>query len=116
MFLFYDVFINHFPKIHRSVLRKVTIDLLYIFEMFLMSIYGKKLLTQLVNQTYFGNFTCLQTPLVAQNCQASVRFSYYFGRKVLFQRWIIVVSVVIGLVVILFSVYKMSGVGSLLLF
>ena len=52
MFLFYDVFINHFPKIHRSVLRKVTIDLLYIFEMFLMSIYGKKLLTQLVNQTY----------------------------------------------------------------
>ena len=26
---FFDVFINHFAKIHRSVPRKITIDLLY---------------------------------------------------------------------------------------
>ena len=26
---FFDVFINHFPKINRSALRKMTIDLLY---------------------------------------------------------------------------------------
>ena len=29
---FFDVFINHFPKIHRSVLRKIAIDLLYFWD------------------------------------------------------------------------------------
>ena len=38
---FFNVFINHFPKIHRSVLCKITIDLLY-FEMFVTSIYEEK--------------------------------------------------------------------------
>ena len=37
---FSDLFINHLPKIHRSVLRKVAIDLLY-FETFMTSIYEK---------------------------------------------------------------------------
>ena len=26
---FFDIFINHFPKIHGSVLHKITIDILY---------------------------------------------------------------------------------------
>ena len=32
---------NHFPKTHRSVLRKIKIDLLH-FEVFMTSIYEKK--------------------------------------------------------------------------
>ena len=27
--VFFDVFMNHFPKIHRSVLRRIAIDSLY---------------------------------------------------------------------------------------
>ena len=44
--VFFDVFINHFLKIHRSFLCQITIDLLY-FKKFLTSIYEKKL-----RQTY----------------------------------------------------------------
>ena len=35
--------------------------------------------------------------------------SYYLGRKVVFRKWILVVSVVSGLVVILFSVRNVRG-------
>ena len=38
---FFNVFKNHFLKIHRSVLHKITIDILY-FEMFMTSVYGEK--------------------------------------------------------------------------
>ena len=34
--------LNHFPKTHRSFLRKITIDLLY-FETFMTSIYERKI-------------------------------------------------------------------------
>ena len=42
LMFFFDVFINHFPKIH-SVLRKIATDLLYcIFDTFMTSICEKK--------------------------------------------------------------------------
>ena len=31
---FFKVFMNHFPKIHRSVLRKIAIDLLYFWDVY----------------------------------------------------------------------------------
>ena len=34
MKVFFDVLINHFPKIHRSVLRKITVDLLYFSDVY----------------------------------------------------------------------------------
>ena len=47
MNVFFDFFLNHLPKTHRSVLRKITIDL-FIFEMFMTSIYEKKILTEVL--------------------------------------------------------------------
>ena len=47
LMFFFDFFLNHFPKTHRSVLRKITIDL-FIFEMFMTSIYEKKILTEVL--------------------------------------------------------------------
>ena len=38
LFLF-DVFINHLPKIHGSVLRKITFDLLYFWEIYDVSLW-----------------------------------------------------------------------------
>ena len=32
LFFFFEVFINHFPQIHKSVLHKITIDLLYFWD------------------------------------------------------------------------------------
>ena len=40
---FFDVFINNFPRIYRSVIRKITIDL---FETLMTSVYEKGLLSQ----------------------------------------------------------------------
>ena len=34
MFFFFDVFINHFQKIHRSAFHKITIDLLYFWDVY----------------------------------------------------------------------------------
>ena len=35
---FSNVFVNHFPKIHRSVLRKITIDLLFFWDVYDVSL------------------------------------------------------------------------------
>ena len=60
---FFNVFINHFPKIHRSVLCKITIDLLY-FEMFVTSIYEEKVSARVqliyAEQTSLYNFIILR--------------------------------------------------------
>ena len=42
MLFFFNVFINHFPKIHRSALRKITVDCC-IFETFMAIIYEEKI-------------------------------------------------------------------------
>ena len=34
MNVFFNVFINHFPKISRSIFRKITIDLLYFWDVY----------------------------------------------------------------------------------
>ena len=38
---FFDVFVNHFPKIHRSSLRKITRDLLYFWDVCEVNLCGK---------------------------------------------------------------------------
>ena len=47
--------------------------------------------------------------LYARNDTFKKICSYYLGRKVVFRKWILVVSVVSGLVVILFSVQNVRG-------
>ena len=42
---FPDVFINHFQKIHRSVLLKTTIDLLYFWDVYDVSLWEKLAIT-----------------------------------------------------------------------
>ena len=39
--VFFYVFINHFPKIHRSVLHKITIDLLYFWDVYDANLWEK---------------------------------------------------------------------------
>ena len=55
--------VRHFPKIHRSVLRKITIDLLYL-ETFMASIYEKKISAEVrlfhAEQMYLYNFIILR--------------------------------------------------------
>ena len=41
MNIFFDIFINYFPKIHRSALRKITIDLLYFRDVCDGNLWGK---------------------------------------------------------------------------
>ena len=38
---FFGVFLNHFPKIHRSVLRKITIDPLYFWDIYDVNLWEK---------------------------------------------------------------------------
>ena len=38
---FFDVFLNHFPKIDRSVLHKITIDLLYFGDVYDVNLWEK---------------------------------------------------------------------------
>ena len=38
---FFDVFINYLPKIHRSVLHKIAIDLLYFWDVYDVSLWEK---------------------------------------------------------------------------
>ena len=40
---FFDIFVNHFPKIHRSVLRKLTIDLSYFWEVYDVNLLEKNI-------------------------------------------------------------------------
>ena len=40
-FLFFLCFHNHFPKIHRSALHKITIDLLYFWDVCDINLWGK---------------------------------------------------------------------------
>ena len=47
MLFFFNVFINHFPKIHRSALRKITVDCC-IFETFMAIIYEEKISGEVV--------------------------------------------------------------------
>ena len=42
---FLEVFINHLPKIHRSVLRKITIDLLYFWDIYDVNLWEKLAIT-----------------------------------------------------------------------
>ena len=74
---FFDVFINHFLKIHKSVLHKITIDVLYFLDVYEVYLWEK--VAHPVGQSsrhVTGNFTCLQTHLVTQNRQASVRLHH----------------------------------------
>ena len=41
-YVFFDVFINHFPKIHGSDLRKIAIDLLYFWDVYDVNQWEKK--------------------------------------------------------------------------
>ena len=42
---FFNVFINHFPKIHRSVLHKITIDLFYFWDTYDVNLWEKLAVT-----------------------------------------------------------------------
>ena len=43
--VFFKVFINHLPKIHRGVLRKITIDLLYFWDIYDVNLWEKLVIT-----------------------------------------------------------------------
>ena len=46
MFVFFDVFINHFMKIQRSVFHKITLDLLYFWGIYNINLWENKLLAE----------------------------------------------------------------------
>ena len=45
LLFFFEVFINRLPKIHRSVLRKITIDLLYFWDVYDVNLWQKLAIT-----------------------------------------------------------------------
>ena len=45
MSFFFEIFINHLPKIHRNVLRKIVIDLLYFWDVYDINLCEKLAIT-----------------------------------------------------------------------
>ena len=89
MFLF-DLFINHLPKINRSVLRKVAIDLLYFWDIYDVNLWEKLAITVKpcfieteLKQSYDlqGYFLKIKETINA----VTVRVIYYFSQWTFFR-------------------------------
>ena len=77
MFFFLDVFINHFAKIHRSFLSKITIDLLYFWDVFDFNLWEKVTCPVRWPNRHFSEILLAHRhTLVTQNCQTTVRLHH----------------------------------------
>ena len=75
---FFGVFINCFPKIHRSVLPKITIDLFYFWNVYDVNLFGKFAdPVRQPNRHILDILLARRHTLVAQNCWVSVRLHHW---------------------------------------
>ena len=74
---FFDIFINHFAKIHRSFLSKITIDLLYFWDVFDFNLWEKVTCPVRWPNRHFSEILLAHRhTLVTQNCQTTVRLHH----------------------------------------